>query len=158
MIADPLGSTEPVRLLTNHTTNQNEENTMEIKVAIKRVGVRKGTVGWLKSSMEDGSLFLEEGHQSDNGFHGLWLKGEALEPRKSIFLAGFNQFGLSTGEYDKAASYEIADEHFTPRQFSTACWSSIMKIAQIWCNECNEEIENEQPISGVKVTRVEVDA
>ena len=122
---------------------------MELK--IKKIGVAKGTIGWLAKGLESGTLTIIEGTMKNSEHHGLWLKGpDGL----SQFLGGFNQYNLDPQDgnfqkYDKAEEY--SDRHGL---WTDAAWKSLMQIAETWCDECNQLIEDEEPIE-IKIIRVE---
>ena len=122
---------------------------MDIKIA--KIGNAKGTIGWLAKGLDSGSLTLSEGAMQRNGNHGLWLKGpDGL----SQFLAAYNQYGLSPAEYDRANTYELAEEEDNSIGCTAACWASLRKIAKSWCDECNAELGTEQPLD-IKIVRVD---
>jgi len=119
---------------------------MEINIVKK--GHNVGTIGWLAKGLDDGSLALNEDTLKSNGHHGLWLDGPGL----SQFLAAFNQLGLDGNDF---VHYAIACD-LTDRQtlWTNAAWGVLMDIAQQWCDQCNEAIENEDAVE-IKINRVE---
>lgn len=125
---------------------------MELK--IKKIGVAKGTIGWLSKGLESGNLTIIEGTLKKTEHHGLWLK---CPDGFSQFLAAYNQYGLDAcdGNFQK---YDTADNYQDRLGVWTdAAWKTLMEIAQSWCDECNEIIESEQPVE-IKLIRVEKNA
>lgn len=121
---------------------------MEIK--IKKIGYKLGTVGWLAAGIADGSIKIHEGKSKNGGKHGLWIKyGED----KSIILAIFNPYNLSSREYGDAYQYEVA-----PRNgdiwcigdeigCTDACWATIAEIAQAWIDHITAEREKDKKVN-----------
>lgn len=124
---------------------------MDTICKIKAIGTARGTVGWLRSGLTDGSLSLQEGHLKSNGNHGLWLKGP---DGYSQFLAAYNQYGLSRmdGDWDK---YMVCDDSDRNGGLTDACWDTMMQIAKAWCTACTEALRNEEPLP-IKIVRAEV--
>ena len=123
-----------------------------MKIKIKKIGIAKGTVGWLAKGLGNGSITLIEGKMKNSGHHGLWLTGpDGL----SQFLGGFNQYNLNKqdGNFQK---YDIAEE-YTDRHniWTNAAWKNLMTAAEMWCEECNTIIESEQPIK-INIVRAEL--
>lgn len=116
---------------------------MEIK--IKQIGWNKGTVGWLSKGLESGELKLTEGTAKSNGNHGLWLEGSDFKQ----LLAIYNYWNLSDYEVADSETYKtVTWEGEIQKPFWTdAAWTSLMDIAQQWCDICNAERANDKPIS-----------
>ncbi len=120
---------------------------MEIKIT--KNGNNLGTIGWLAKRIETKEVSFSEGSLKGNGHHGLWLNG----PKGlSQFLGAFNQYDSNSYEDPR---YEVA---FMPGDrepiWTDAAWTVLIEIAQAWCDDCNEYIENETPVE-FKILRVE---
>jgi hypothetical protein len=117
-----------------------------MNIPIKSIGYNIGTIGWLAKGLESGTLKLEEGKLKSNGNHGLWLKGE-----REQFLAAFNRFGFTTGDYNLDIKYNIAGDYPNDRDpiWTNAAWDKLMEIAQKWCDEKNEIRESDKLVKTV---------
>lgn len=119
---------------------------MNLNISIKSIGYNVGTIGYLKTGLQNGSLRLEEGKLKSNGNHGLWLKGEQTQ-----FLAAFNQYGLRPSDCAAAIRYDVADDQDREATWTDAAWETLMEIAQKWCDEKNEARENDAEASAETV-------
>ena len=127
---------------------------MEIK--IKHIGKAKGTVGWLAEGLVSGELYLVEGNMQRNGNHGLWLKSKK-DDNVSTILAAFNEYGLTEAECEGSNRYRRIDD-FTQGQWgSDAFWATLQDIAQQWCDDCNADMDAEQPVD-IKIVRIKKEA
>lgn len=113
-----------------------------MNIQIKSIGYNIGTVGWLKSGLESGSLVISEGKLKSNGNHGLWIKGDNINQ----FLGAFNVYGFRDWRLDGCIpKYAVAND-FADRDpiWTDAAWEKLMEIAQKWCDEQNEIRKNDK--------------
>lgn len=131
---------------------------MEVK--IKRIGERKGSVGWLQKGLEEGSIYFEENFLIYNRCHGLWITGLDKNGKEifSQYLAGYNQ--RDSNKYDisyKVFQINSCNTSGTEIDFVTpACRKTIMCIAQAWCKEMNDALEKEESDNNFTIKRVEI--
>lgn len=117
---------------------------MEIK--IPNIGKRDGTCGWLATGLASGTIKIETGKcKAPKSNPGLWLKFDGREQ----VLALFNPFDLTNAECEgseRCLTSDQADFILTRNHsFTSACWASLMDIAQNWCDEQNATFENDDP-------------
>ena len=129
---------------------------MKMEINIKKIGITQGTVGYLANGLESGEITIKEGKLKTLGNHGLWLHIQKDGGKQeSHFLAAFNQYNLSPGEYETACTYETANSYEDRDPLWTdAAWRSLMTIAQDWCDTLNEQID-EEPELKIEIKRIE---
>jgi len=80
---------------------------MDVKVTIKDIGYKVGTVGWLREGLENGTLEIVEG-ETYNGRHGLFLH-HGTDKELSQTLALFDPYNLaSLPGHESEADYTVA--------------------------------------------------
>jgi len=124
-------------------------DNMEIK--IKKIGTRKGTIGWFSQGLENGYIYFQEGHTKD-GKHGLWLCFCDAENEKKlpIYIAGYNE------EYTRKYAINLEFQNRTDMEFVTPTTiKTIQNIAKAWCDEMNLELEKEEERK-VTIKRIEI--
>jgi hypothetical protein len=123
-----------------------------MEIRIDRKGNNLGTIGWLAKGLESGELKISEGSMKKNDHHGLWLSGGGVNQ----FLAAFNQYDHKAYDhYADAFKYETANYDDRGPWFTDAAWEVLMTIAQQWCDQCNQVIEDESAPK-FTISRVEV--
>jgi hypothetical protein len=128
-----------------------------MEIAIKRIGYKTGTVGWLAAGLQAGTITLKEGEMKSNGHHGLWLKGQQGKPGEpfySQFLAAYDEYNVGD-QLTSARKYAPASDEPGLREsiWTDAAWETLMEIAADWCEMCNAEREEDQPVN-IKIARV----
>lgn len=109
---------------------------MNLEIRIKNVGVRYGTVGWLKSQLESGELLLEE---SNNFYlpgggcrihtHGLIIRDKTSE--NSALLAYRNVDGRYRESVANALGDDARVSHW-PMNLTAAAVDALEDICIAW--------------------------
>ena len=85
------------------------------------------------------------------GVHGLWLTSSKGE---NYLLAIYEICQDRTWKYLIVKNTRHGNMQ---GKWTNAAWRTLMEIAQMWCNERNEELQNETPLK-IKLVRVEIES